>query len=154
MANKDETIGALERAYAEFRGRIANLPEDAYDEVFLDKWNLSQLLGHMAGWYKEIRNSCERVAAGQKPTPDGVDYANSDLWNAKFASTATPGKAALVSWDHRFKEYVTAAKGLDASLYGEKDGRPMIGNRLLQAAGLGHFEEHGPEVAAWLAARK
>lgn len=154
MANKQEAIAQLDRAQQDFRGRIANLPADAYDEIFLGKWNLSHLLAHMAGWAKEMRGACERVAAGQKPTPEGVDYSNSDLWNAKFSSTATPGKQALVSWDLRFKEYMAAAQGLDASLYGEKDGRPLIGNRLLQTAGIGHLAEHQVEIDAWLAARK
>jgi hypothetical protein len=154
MATKQEAIGELEAAYARFRGKIAGLPDDAYSETWLGIWNLSQVLAHMSGWFDEMTRAFERVARGERPTPEGVDYSNADPWNARFAATASPGKAALAVWDHRYKKYREAAEALDESLYGENEGRPRIGNRLLAGAGINHFAEHEPQLDAWLASRR
>jgi hypothetical protein len=155
MADKQEAIEELESAYRRFRGKIAGLPDDAWSETWLGDWNLSQLLAHMSGWFHEMRGGIERVGRGERPTPEGVDYSNADPWNAKFAATASPGKSALPVWDMRFRAYVDAARALDDKLFGLNDeGRPRIGNRLLEGAGIHHFAEHEPQLDAWLAARR
>jgi len=155
MASKQEAISGLEAAYERFRGKISQLPADAYSETWLGSWNLSQVLAHMSGWFHEMRGAIERVGRGERPTPEGVDYGNADPWNAKFAATASPGAAALPIFDLRFREYVDAAKALDESLFGTNDeGRLRIGNRLLDGAGIHHFAEHEPQLDAWLGSRK
>ena len=156
MADKAEAIAKLQAAHDTFRSPIADLPDGAYNETFLGTWNLSQLLAHMAGWYGEIGGGFERVGRGERPVPEGVDYNDADAWNVKFAARAQPGKAALAQFDSAYAAYVSAAERLDASNYGvdAERGRPKIGNRLLEGAGIHHFEEHAPEVAAWLSGRK
>jgi uncharacterized damage-inducible protein DinB len=154
MATRREAIDELEAAYQRFRAKIADLPDDAYAETWLGSWNLSQVLAHMAGWFHEMTGAFERVARGERPTPEGVDYSNADPWNAKFAATASPGRAALDVWDLRYKKYREAAEALDESFYGENEGRPKIGNRLLTGAGIHHFAEHEPQLDAWLASRR
>ena len=154
MANRAEVLAELDRAHDVFRARIADLPEEAYREVWLGEWDLARLLAHMAGWFNEITGGIERVGRGERPTPEGVDYSNADAWNAKFAATATPGKAALAVFDLRFRQYRDAAAALDESMFGLSDqGKPKIGNRLLDGAGIHHFAEHQPELEAWLATR-
>jgi hypothetical protein len=155
MTSKQDAIGQLEQAYGSFRGKIAGLPDDAWSEVWLGDWGLSQLLAHMAGWFHEMTAAIERVGKGERPTPPGTDYSNPDPWNAKFAATASPGKNELGIFDLRFKEYVAAANALPEDLYGQNDeGRPKIGNRLLDTAGIHHFAEHGGQLDDWLASRK
>ncbi len=155
MATRSEAIGELERLHDKFRGMIASLPESAYDEIWLGTWGLPQLLAHMSGWFKEMTYAMERVGRGERPVPEGVSYADGDAWNAKFVSTATPGIHSLAVFDAYYKRYVAAARQLSEDRFGvdETGGRPLIGNRLLQASGIGHFEEHLPEVERWLAAR-
>jgi hypothetical protein len=155
MASKQEALAALESAHDSFRAKIANLPDDAYNETWLGSWNLSQLLAHMGGWFNEMTGAMERVGRGERPTPEGVDYSDADGWNAKFAATATPGKAALQVWDMRFRRYADAAKALGEDQFGENEqGRPKIGNRLIGASGLDHFAEHREQLDGWLASRK
>lgn len=156
MATKAEAIGELEQKYTAFRGKIADLPDAAYYERFLGEWGMSQLLAHMAGWFKEMTFALQRVGRGERPTPEGVDFSNADAWNAKFSATATPGKYGLATFDAYFKRYAEAAKALADDRYGvdAASSKPRIGNRLLQGAGIHHFEEHGAEVDAWLASRK
>lgn len=152
MTEKDDAIAELESAHDRFRSRIAALPDEKYGQTWLGTWNLSQLLAHMAGWYEEMAGAFARVARGERPAAEGVDYSDPEPWNAKFAAGAVAGRAALAQFDAGYAKYLEAARGLDASFYGTdpERGRPKIGNRLLQGAGIEHFEEHQPELDAWL----
>jgi hypothetical protein len=156
MSDKATAIHDLELGYQEFRGPIERLPEEAYSEVWLGTWSLQELLAHMAGWYREMTGAIERAGRGERPTPEGVDYGDSDAWNAKFAKLAKNGKAALKDFEDAYAGYLAAAKALPESMFGTdaERGRPLIGNRLLQGAGTGHFEEHQGQLDAWLKARK
>lgn len=154
MTDKATAIAELEAGYNNFRSKIAGLADDAYSEVWLGTWSLDQLLAHMAGWYREMAGAFERVGRGERPAPEGVDYSKPDPWNEKFAAQAKHGKAALADFDAAFDTYVGAARRLGDDRYGIDGERPRIGNRLLQGAGTGHFEEHGPELEEWLKKRK
>jgi hypothetical protein len=156
MSGKSDAIGALESSYQAFRGKIAPLPEAAYRETWLGTWSLEQLLAHMAGWFREMSGAFARVERGERPAPPGVDYGNADAWNEGFARQAKAGAAALADWDAAFAQYRDAALTLDEDKYGvdPESGRPRIGNRLLQGAGIGHFEEHQRQLEEWLASRK
>lgn len=148
-------LEALDAGYRRFREPIAGLDDAAFQEVWLGTWDLSRLLAHMAGWYREMAGALQRVARGERPAPEGVDYSDVETWNARFAAAALPGRAALADWDEAYRAYRAAADALPEQLYGidPSSGRPRIGNRLLQGAGIGHFEEHQPELETWLANR-
>ena len=156
MSDKTQAIAELDTAHDRFRGAIADLPDAAYGETWLGTWNLSQVLAHMAGWWREMCGGFARAGRGERPAPEGVDYSDPQPWNDRFSALAKPGKAALQDWDAAYGEYHAAAEALDDNLYGvdPEKGRPRIGNRLLQGAGIGHFEEHQPQLDAWLASRK
>jgi len=156
VPDKETAIGTLEEEYVAFRELIVDLPEAAYREVMLGTWDLDHLLAHMAGWYREMSGAFARVAKGERPVPEGVDYSNADAWNEKFAASPKHGPAALDDFDMAFHQYDAAARALPEALYGDDpaSGRPRIGNRLLGGAGIEHLQEHRPEVAAWLAGRK
>ncbi len=154
MTVKDDDIARLENGYAGFRARIAGLPADAYAEDWLGQWNLAQLLAHMSGWFGAMTTALERVGRGERPVPEGTDYTDSDAWNERFTADAQPGPASLEGWDAAFRAYAAAARALSEDLFGEKDGKPRIGSRLLDGAGIHHFAEHGPQVDAWLASRR
>jgi hypothetical protein len=155
MSAKQDVIGKLESEYDAFRSTIAGLPEEAYSEQWLGEWNLDQVLAHMAGWWVEMSGAFERVARGERPVPEGVDYSDADRWNAGFAADARHGTAALQTWDDAFTKYANAAKGLNEDLFGvdPERGRPRIGDRLLDASGIAHLGEHRPQVEEWLAGR-
>lgn len=156
MIEKAPAIHDLELAFQEFRGPLIKLEDADYGVKWLGDWNLSELLAHMAGWFREMTPAFERVAKGERPTPPGADYSKTDEWNAKFAADCRPGKAALRDFEEAYEGYLTAAKALPESFYGKdaESGKPKIGNRLLQGSGLGHFQEHQPQVEAWLRERE
>lgn len=156
MSARQDHLDRLDTAHAEFRQRIADLPPEAYEERWLGDWNLSQLLAHMAGWWREMAPAFARVAAGQRPTPEGVDYSDTDAWNREFAKHTLPAPNALADWDEAYADYRQAAEALGDGFYGEdpEKGRPRIGTRLLNASGTGHFEEHHHELESWLRSRR
>lgn len=156
MTDKDNQIAILEDGYVGFRDAIVNLSEEAYAETWLGDWTLDDVLAHLAGWFREIAPGFARVARGEPPRPADVNYADVDGWNVRFAAQKKHGQAALDDFDEAFHEYYAAAKSLDAAFYGvdPATGKPRIGNRLLDGAGIHHLAEHRPEVEAWLANRR
>lgn len=156
MTDKKTTIHDLELGYQEFRGPIERLDEKDFSEVWLGDWSLEHLLAHMAGWYREMTPAIQRAGRGERPTPEGVDYSDADGWNSKFAQQAKQGKAALKDFDAAYQAYLEAGKALPDNLFGTdpERGRPLIGNRLLQASGIGHFKEHQEQLDHWLKGRK
>ena len=155
MSAKSENIEEFEGALTGFRAKIADLPEAAWSEVWLGTWTLSELTAHMAGWAGEMTGALQRVARGERPTPEGVSYNDADAWNATFAASASPRTSALDTFDLRFREYAEAAKALPEDLFGKTDeGKLKIGSRLLDGAGIHHVAEHGAHLDGWLASRK
>ncbi len=155
MSARSDAIARLDAGQVHFRALMAGLPAEAYREQWLGTWNLSQLLAHMAGWFREMAAAMDRVGRGERPAPEGVDYTDPEPWNARFAAQAKEGIEALADWDGAYAEYRAAALRLPEEMYGidPEKGRPRIGDRLLAGAGIGHFEEHHGELAAWVAAR-
>lgn len=155
MSDKSDSLATLESKYQEFRAKISGLPAGAYDEVWLGEWNLAQLLAHMAGWFGEMTIGLKRVANGERPTPEGVDYSDADAWNVKFAASASPGLGALDSFDGAYTSYREAAKALPEDKFGvdPQTGKPRIGVRLLDGPGIHHLDEHRPQIDEWLSTR-
>jgi len=153
LTDKATTIHDLELNYQEFRGPLERLHAKDFSEVWLGDWSVDELLAHMAGWFREMEGAIKRVEKGERPTPEGVDYSDSDAWNAKFTKDAKHGTAALNDFDNAYESYLAAAKSLPPDKFGVDDGRPRIGNRLLQASGIGHFREHQEQLDEWLAER-
>ncbi len=147
---KSEAIGTLDSKYQEFRSRLDGVADGSWDEARLGEWNLNHVLAHMAGWFKEISGAMERVGRGERPVPEGVDYSDADAWNEKFAAKAQDNRtSALVEFDTAYAGYKAAAEALGEDKFGEQEGRPKIGNRLLQASGLAHFDEHSEHLGLW-----
>lgn len=156
MATKQEALAALDAGYEKFRSGIKDLPDSAYAEQWLGDWNLSHVLAHMTGWYREMTGALERVGRGERPTPEGVNYNDVQPWNDKFAQAAKPGREALTAWEDAYRSYREAAAALPDDKYGidPEKGRALIGNRLLEGSGTHHFEEHQPDLDEWLKSRR
>lgn len=153
---KAEAIANIEGLYVGFRDLIAYLPDEAFSERVTGDWTLSQLLAHMAGWYREIAPAFGRVARGEPAYPDGNDYFDAvDTWNARFAEDAIPGHAALDDFDDAFHVYYAQALALDPEHYGidPATGEVRPGTMLLAGGGAGHLDTHQRDVEAWLSRR-
>ena len=153
--NKDAAIARLETDYVHFRDLVAYLPPEAFAETVAGEWSLAQLLAHLAGWYREFTPAFARLERGAPLFPaENTYFSDPDAWNARFVADAAAGPEALDDFDLAFHEFYAAAKRLDPSFFGlDQDGQPKPANRMLQDGGPGHFDEHQPQIEAWLRAR-
>lgn len=142
--DKRGAIGEVESAFQELLGTIEGLDERAMSRVFYGTWCAKDILAHITGWQITMTAALERMARGERPTPEGVDYNDADAWNAKFAAGASVQNASTIvaGLKQSFANYVRAARGLPEDRFGE--GKTV--NRLLEASGYGHYREHVPAL--------
>lgn len=142
--DKQATLAEVRGAFNELLGAVETLDERAMGRVFYGTWSAKDIVAHIAGWQHTMTGAMERMARGEKPTPEGVDYSDADAWNAKFAAAMRPQNAATVVADLRqsFANYVRAAEAIPDDRYGE--GKTI--NRLLEGSGYGHYREHLPAI--------
>jgi len=149
--DKRATIAELESAFERLLGAVTALDERAMSRVADGTWSAKEILAHISGWHVEMTRAMERMARGERPTPDGVDYGDADAWNARFAAGARAQNAPTIvaALRQSFANYVRAARALPEDRFGE--GKTV--NRLLETSGYGHYSEHlaalrGPSSAA------
>ncbi len=142
--DKRSAIGEVESAFQELLATVEALDERAMSRVFYGTWCAKDILAHIAGWQAEMTGALERMARGERPTPEGVDYSDADSWNAKFAAGARVQNAATViaGLKQSFANYIRTARALPDDRFGE--GKTV--NRLLETSGYGHYREHLPAL--------
>jgi Protein of unknown function (DUF1706) len=142
--DKQAALKELQSSFDELLAAVKGLDERAMSKVFYGTWGVKDILAHIAGWHHEMTGAMERMARGEKPTPEGVDYSDSDAWNARFAAAMRTQGASTVVADlqQSFANYKRAAAAIADDRYGE--GKTV--NRLLEGSGYGHYREHLPQI--------
>ena len=142
--DKQETLDAVQTDFGKLLAAVNGLDERAMSKVFYGSWSVKDILAHVAGWQHTMTEAMERMARGERPTPEGVDYSDADKWNAKFAAAMAPQNSTTVVADLRqsFANYLKAAKALPDDRFGEG----KTANRLLEASSYGHYREHLPAI--------
>ncbi len=147
MATKTDVLRRLDAGYTEFRTELNRLSDEQRNERWLGSWGMRELLAHMSGWHEEMAAGLERLARGERPTPEGVDYSDADAWNATFAqqAAATPADA-LARFEETHRKFRAAIEAVADDRFGE--GKTV--NRIADMAGVDHYKEHLDELRAWL----
>jgi uncharacterized damage-inducible protein DinB len=147
--DKTSTLTELQTGYDELLAAVKGLDERAMGKVFYGTWSVKDVLAHIAGWQHQMTGAMERMARGEKPTAEGVDYSDADGWNARFAAAMRTQNATTVVADFQqsFATYKRAAEAIGADRYGE--GKTV--NRLIETSGYGHYREHLPEIKEFAA---
>ncbi|MBM3946753.1 MAG: ClbS/DfsB family four-helix bundle protein [SAR202 cluster bacterium] len=147
MALKDDLLKQLDEGYPAFKRTFAGLSDQQMSRVWLGTWSVKDLLAHVAGWHWEMGRGLERIAQGQRPTPEGVDYSNGDSWNAKFAADKKSQTASQVvaDLDASFAAYRKAAAGIPENRY--EPGRTV--DRMIHTNAIDHYKEHGKQIEDW-----
>jgi hypothetical protein len=148
---KQQAIDELKREFERLLGAVNGLDEDTMSERFYDGWGVKDILAHISGWQHQMTAALERMARGEKPVPEGVDYSNPDEWNARFAAAMAPQNGTTVVADLRqsFANFVRAARDVPGDRYGEG----KTANRILDTNGYGHYREHLPAIEEFKASR-
>ena len=87
MSLLDARLEDLEKSYADLQSAIDGLTHEQLVTAFQGEWSVRDMLGHIVGWHHEMDDALERIARGERPVPEGVDYSDSDAWNARFVET-------------------------------------------------------------------
>jgi len=126
---------------------VEGLSEDDMKRAWYGEWGVREIMVHVAGWHWEMSKAFERIANGERPVPEGVDYSNADQWNAGFPEEARNMEPDEVLEDaHASKEaFVAAARLVPEDRFGE--GRAAY--RILFTTGIDHYKEHGPVIQEW-----
>ena len=93
----------------------------------------------------------ERLARGEKPTPDGIRYDDVDAWNARFTAAAKDTSVAdmLLEFDQSHEYFMRAADKVPAERFVPgKTAWKIVDNNSAH-----HYREHGEQILAWRAAR-
>lgn len=144
---KRELLAELETEFQKLREAVDGLTDEQMLKKWYGDWSVRDILGHIIGWHHEMDDVLERIARGERPVPEGVDYNDPDPWNAKFADTwkrASP--AAIVEELVASKElFVKAAELVPEERF--EEGRAA--QRIVMATGTNHYKEHTPEILEW-----
>jgi hypothetical protein len=142
--DKQAAIAQTEEGFGKLLASVQGLDERAMNKVFFGEWSIKDILAHISGWHHQMTESMLRMARGERPTPEGVDYSDGDGWNARFASAMKPQSAATVVADlqQSFANYIRGARAVAEDRFGE--GKTI--NRLLETSGSGHYAEHLPAI--------
>ena len=151
MSDKETALQQLDAEYQKLLQAIEGLDESQLTRVWFGEWSVKEIIGHVLGWEREMIGALQRLARGERPVPEGVDYSNSDEWNGKFASAVAPigVRTVLADWRQAHMNYVKAARTVPDDRYGERDGKPQTVNRLLETSGTAHYKEHAADVSEW-----
>lgn len=142
--DKQTALAELQSGYDAVLAAVDGVDEAGMNKVILGDWAAKDILAHLAGWHVQMTGAMERMARGEKPTPEGVDYSDSDGWNARFASAMKAQNATTVVAELKqsYANYLRDAQAIGDDRYGE--GKTV--NRLLETSGTGHYKEHLPDL--------
>jgi uncharacterized protein (TIGR03083 family) len=150
--DKAGVIAAYRESYRALRALLDRLSEAQMSKPFMDGWSVRELLGHILGWHQQLALGLERMAQGQRPAPEGVDWSDVQGWNDRFAREAA-GRAVpdlLGDLERETERFLRALEALPDDRFGE--GKTV--NRIAAGAGFEHFREHARDIEAALAAGK
>jgi len=147
MSLKDDLLRELDEGYAAFKATIEGLDDARLQRVFLGDWSAREVLAHVAGWHREMSGALERLGRGERPTAEGVSYADDTAWNAQFVEKARSLSPAEMraELDASFVAFRGAAAAVPEERY--EAGRTV--DRMLHTTGINHYREHGGQIEAW-----
>lgn len=147
MSDKEALLKELDGEFANLAASFRGLAEEGLTRVWLGTWGVRELLIHVGGWQREMTAAMERLARGERPTPEGVGYSDADAWNARFVQEAGGQTIAQVFVDLQatYDAYRRAAEALPEDRFAP--GRTL--DRLLHASGIDHYRVHAAQIQEW-----
>lgn len=144
---REELIAELEREFAALVEAVQGLSDEQMGRPWYDSWSVRDILAHIIGWHHEMDDALERIARGERPVPEGIDYNDVDGFNARFVETwAGTSPAALLPELKASKDlFVAAARQVPEERF--QEGRAAY--RILRGTGAGHYREHAPAIRQW-----
>ncbi len=152
MSDKANALGLIEEEYHNLEKALDGLTNEQMERPFLDGWCARDIIAHILGWSRESAAMLQRLARGERPAPEGVDYSDTDGWNAKFAAAwrAANPNTVVATWRQAHANFVRAAQAVPDDRYAAKaDGAPSTASRIVEGNGYGHYREHIAHIRKW-----
>ena len=145
--SRDELLHALNHEFENMMKFVEDLDEAQMTKVWFGDWGVREILAHIAGWNWEMTAALERMARGERPVPEGVDYSDADSWNARFAEEARKLDPEEVLDDLRASKEAFVAAALEVPEDRFEEGRAAY--RILHTTGIDHYPEHYTAIQEW-----
>lgn len=147
MSAKTELLKQAQDEFRALKAALAGLGERQLTEVWLGSWSIKEIVAHMSGWHHELGPALERLARGEKPIPEGVDYNDPNPWNARFvaARRGTPVAQLLQELDASHAYFMAQV----AKIPEERFVPGKTAHRLTDMITAHHYKEHGDQIRAW-----
>lgn len=144
---KAELLAELEQEFGNLMKAIEGLSYEQMIKPWFGSWSVRDILAHIIGWHHEMDGVLQRIARGERPVPEGVDYSDPDSWNSRFALTwGAASPAAVVAELKASKElFVSAAQQVPEERF--EDGKAAF--RIMHATAIDHYKEHYPAILEW-----
>jgi uncharacterized protein (TIGR03083 family) len=142
--NKQSIVQEIRDGYKAYMDAVEGLSEEQLTKPFLGDWSVREITGHIIGWQEQMTLGFERMARGERPTPEGVNWQDGQAWNDKFAADvqSRTGTELVQELDSRVEQMIAALQALPDDRFGEG----KTANRMAETSGFGHFGEHTPEI--------
>ena len=142
--DKQSVVQEIRDTYKEYMSAVQGLNDDQLARPILGDWSVREITGHIIGWQEQMTTGFERMAKGERPAPEGVDWSDVQAWNDRFAAGVRDrsGSELIQELDSRVEAMIAAIDAVPDDRFGEG----KTANRMAQAAGFGHFREHAPEI--------
>lgn len=147
MSQKIDILELLDSGYREFCEAFEGLNDVQMSEIWLGDWSVHDILAHVAGWHRVMSGALDRVAQGERPTPEGVDYSDTDAWNDGFSQEqkGVSSKAIVTELQAAFDAFRSAVVTVGDDRF--EPGRTV--DRIIRVNAIDHYVEHGGQINNW-----
>ena len=144
---RDDILKTLDVGFDSLLDSVEGLTDEQMRQVWFGEWGVHDILAHVAGWHREMVPAYERIARGERPVPEGVDYGNPDPINARFAEAQRNADANGILAELKASKdaFVAAARQVPEERFAE--GKSAV--RILFTTGIDHYREHEPAIREW-----
>ena len=147
MAN-ERILGRIDRAWTDFTGSYAGLPEAGLLEAGVTgAWSVRDIIAHVTWWEEESLRHLPLVREGRRPPRYSVSYGGIDAFNALMTERRRPLSLAEVLCQQaevhaRLVAYVREAPA-------ELLATETRFRRRLRLDTDGHYPKHAAAIRAW-----
>lgn len=145
--SRDDILKSLDAEFDFLLQAVDALSDEQMTQVWFGDWGVRDILAHVAGWHREMAGAFERIARGERPVPEGVDYSDANPINARFAEAQRSTDAVGIVAELKASKdaFIGAARQVPEERF--EEGKTAY--RILYTTGIDHYKEHAPGITAW-----
>jgi hypothetical protein len=151
--SKQELTTKILAARQQLENTLARIDEERMPLLILHgEWSVKDLIGHLGFWEASVVSLFNTLKAGKSPEP----FPDLDALNAQVLADSRKQSLAEVRRQEKtayqkvlaLVQDATEAELFDPRHFAWAEGRPF--EDFIHDNTIGHYEEHLPEVTAWL----